>query len=206
MSYFNIFPNISYPYNADGDRKIAKNILKRFSFKGFIKDNADLYVRYHMKEQDTFQSLAQKLYGSPDLHWILYLMNDIEDPYEDVPRTATELAAYTDQKYPGYVIFMDLDTFGGDFVVGETVTGTNGYSATVVAWDGNMRQLRVDSETAASALVKDEVITGSTSGSTAKYQRRLTYKDAVHHFEDTNGNKISALPNPLVENDSAPLQ
>lgn len=206
MSYFNIFPNIAYPYNDNGDRKIAKNILKRFTFKQFIKDNADLYVRYQMQSQDTFESLANKLYGSPDLHWILYLMNDIEDPYEDLPKTSQELTVYTAQKYPGYVLFFDLDSFGGDFVVGETVSGANGYTGYVLGWDGNMRQLQVGSESGSSSLVKDELLTGSTSGSTAKYQRRVQYISAVHHFEDLNGNKISSLPNPLVENDDSPLQ
>jgi len=206
MSYFKIFPNIAYPYNADGDQKIGKNILKRFSFKDYIKSNADLYVRYQMRDGETYQSLAKKLYGSPDLHWILFLMNDIKDPYEDLPKNSQEMTAYINQKYPGYVLFFDLDLFDGDFIVGETVTGENGYTAVVVSWDGNMRQLQVSSESGSASLQKDEIVTGSQSGSTAKYQRRVNYSTAVHHFEDLFGSKVSALPNPLIPNDASPLQ
>lgn len=206
MSYFKNFPDISYPYNENGDRKIAKNILKRFTFSDAIKNNADIFVRYEMKESDTYQSLAKKLYGSADLHWILYLMNDIQDPYEDLPRNTQDLQLFISQKYPGYAIFMDLDVYGGDFITGETVTGSSGYQATVVDWDSSMRKLIVSSETAYTSLTANETITGSSSQSTAKFKRRVKNTVSVHHFEDEYGNILNALPNPIDSSYASPLQ
>lgn len=206
MSYFNIFPDISYPYNADGDRKIAKNILKRFTFKDSIKNNGDIFVRYTMRESDTYESLAKKLYGSADLHWILFLMNEIQDPYEDLPKNSTDIQLFINQKYPGYAVFMDLDSYQGDFSIGETVTGANGYSGTVVSWDGTLRKLVVNSESGSSSLVKDELITGSSSNAVARYQRRVRNDVCVHHFEDSFGNVLSALPNPVDATYASPLQ
>ena len=203
MSYFKIFPRIAYPYNADGDRKVSVDILKRFTFTKAIKDNADLYVRYNMKESDTFQSLAKKLYGSPDLHWLLYLMNDITDPYTDIAKTTEELNGYINKKYTGYAVLLDL-SFDGDFQVGEQIT-SGSYIGTVDSWDATLRKLVVSSETAGSGLEVDDVITGSTSGSTGKFKRRMLNTVTMHHFEDLFGNKISPLPNPTIPNDDSPL-
>ena len=203
MSYFKLFPKTPYPYNAAGDRKACVDILKRFTFSNAIKSNADLYVRYNMRETDTFQSLAKKLYGSPDLHWILYLMNDIVDPYTDGPKTSSELNTYISKKYQGYVLMLDL-SFDGDFQVGESVT-SGSYFGTVVAWDATLRKLTMTSENAGDRLSVGDVITGSTSGSTGGFKRRVINTSAVHHFEDLFGNKISPLPNPTIPNDDSPL-
>lgn len=203
MSYFNLFPDIGYAYGDNGERKIAKNILRRFTFKDYIKNNADLYVRYQMKQSDTYQSLAKQLYGSADLAWLLYLMNDIQDPYVDIPKTPQELTSYINQRYPGNAIFLGLDSFGGDFNAGEIIRGQNGYSARVVSWDGNMRKMVVEDEHG--SLTANETITGDTSTSTGTFKRLVNNLQSVHHFEDLFGNKINHLPSPL-DDETSPLE
>jgi len=218
MSYFRIFPKTSYTYNQSGDTKIATDILKRFTFKDELKNNGDLVVRYRMKDGETVYDLANRLYGSPDYYWILYLMNDITSPYDDLPKSQPELTLYIDSKYPGNALFMNVNAeptniraFEGDFIEGETVyaaTNTvNGneevlipleYRAVVREWDGNYRKLVVQGETKIQQLSKNVRIVGETSGARASFQRRILNKLAVNRFEDLFGNSISHLPSSLL--------
>lgn len=45
-----------------------------------LKDDTE-YVIHYVKDSDTYDSIALKYYGSPDLYWVICDYNRIQDPY-----------------------------------------------------------------------------------------------------------------------------
>jgi len=225
MSYFKVFPKTLYRVDDVGTQRVVTDILKRFSFKNNIKNNGDLFAKYRLKDGETLQTIATKLYGSPDTYWILLMMNNIVDPYDDLHKDQQELTNYIAQKYPGNCLFLNLSAtstnlkaFEGDFVVGETVYAASnqivdgeeiltnvGYTATVLEWDGNLRKLVVSLESNVNSLTDNIRIVGTTSNARGSFKRRVSNIVAVHHFEDSFGNEINPLPSPLSDDQSSPL-
>lgn len=75
------------------------NICTRFSFEAAFKENASTYYEYEIKEGETPELLAHKLYGSSELHWIILLLNNIIDPYYDWPMSQNVFKKYLNIKY-----------------------------------------------------------------------------------------------------------
>lgn len=101
MSYFSNFPNILYPFNINGKLTLirVKDIALNVRVRKEIINNITLYDTYDIQEGDTPESIAEKLYGDPNLHWVIMLANDRYDLYNDFPLSSDALAAYIENKY-----------------------------------------------------------------------------------------------------------
>lgn len=111
MSYFSYFPLTSYVLDKDTvDIRQARNILLRAKFSDYLKTREGLYEPYQIKEGERPDTLANKLYGRSDLHWIILLFNEILDPYYQWPIGTDELSRFVAYKYPGKAVYVD-DTF-----------------------------------------------------------------------------------------------
>jgi hypothetical protein len=98
--FFNYYPKTFYisNNNVTGAESIT-NIITRFSFEKELKDNTLVFYEYNIKESDTPESIAHKLYGDSERHWIVLLFNDIIDPQWDWPLQTDALNEYVNQKY-----------------------------------------------------------------------------------------------------------
>lgn len=99
-NYFQTFPKTYYTStseNTEGD--IVTNILTRFSFERELKENSATYYKYDIKDGDTPENLAYKIYDSPNRHWIILCFNDILDPQYDWPLDQRTFYNYVDNKY-----------------------------------------------------------------------------------------------------------
>lgn len=99
-NYFQTFPKTFYTStteNTEGD--IITNILTRFSFERELKENSATYYKYDIKDGDTPENLAYKLYDSPNRHWIILGFNDILDPQYDWPLDERTFYRYVESKY-----------------------------------------------------------------------------------------------------------
>ena len=74
--YFGSFPVI--PYDSKGDLKFkdVTNLLRRVGIRTKLKSNALLYDTYNVKEGETPEMIAHKLYGDSELHFVIMLIND----------------------------------------------------------------------------------------------------------------------------------
>lgn len=97
--YFNSFPVI--PYDSEGNLhfKDVTNLLRRVSMRTKLKSNTLLYDTYDVKEGETPEMIAHKLYGDPELHWVILLINDITDRYHQWPMTGGQFLDYLNDKY-----------------------------------------------------------------------------------------------------------
>jgi len=74
--YFANFPLIVYDSVGDGNFKIVTNLLKRVAMRTKVRTNTLLYDTYDVKEGETPEMIADKLYDDPELHWVILLTNN----------------------------------------------------------------------------------------------------------------------------------
>ena len=97
--YFANFPLILYDSVGDGNFKVVTNLLKRVAVRSKIKSNISYFDTYDVKEGETPEILADKLYDDSELHWIILLLNDITDRYHQWPQNTNQFIAYINDKY-----------------------------------------------------------------------------------------------------------
>jgi len=97
--YFNSFPIIPYDSKGDLQFKDVTNLLRRVGMRTKLKTNTFLYDTYNVKEGETPEMIAHKLYGDSQLHWIILLVNEITDRYHQWPMTGGQFLDYLNDKY-----------------------------------------------------------------------------------------------------------
>lgn len=92
--YFDRFPVIDY------DGNIAKNILARVDFSDQSKK--DIYSTFQFTLQEGFERpdlLSYNYYDSSLFDWMIYLTNNIVDPYYDYYMSTENFKSYINTKY-----------------------------------------------------------------------------------------------------------
>ena len=97
--YFANFPLIPYDSVGNGKFKVVTNLLKRVALRSKVRTNTLLYDTYDVKEGETPEMLADKLYGDPNLHWIIMYVNNITDRYHQWPLSTPQFLAFINDKY-----------------------------------------------------------------------------------------------------------
>ena len=97
--YFNAFPIIPYDSIGDYNFKDVTNLLRRVRLRTKVKTNVMLFDTYDVKDGETPEMIADKLYGTPELHWIVLMVNDITDRFHQWPMNSSQFNQYTVDKY-----------------------------------------------------------------------------------------------------------
>ena len=97
--YFDTFPVIIYDSVGQGNYKDVTNLLRRVAMRSKVKSNALIFDTYDVKEGETPEMIADKLYNDPQLHWIVLLLNDITDRYHQWPMSTPQFLAFINDKY-----------------------------------------------------------------------------------------------------------
>ena len=97
--YFANFPLIPYDSVGDGNYKLVTNLMKRVALRSKVRTNTLLFDTYDVKEGETPEMLADKLYGDPNLHWIIMYVNGITDRYHQWPLSTPQFLAFLNDKY-----------------------------------------------------------------------------------------------------------
>ena len=97
--YFNSMPKIIYDSYGSGDFKVVTNLLRRVALRAKVRTNTLIYDTYDVKNGETPESIAYKLYGDTTLHWVVLLVNDITDRYHQWPMSYIQFSKYVTEKY-----------------------------------------------------------------------------------------------------------
>jgi len=97
--YFSEFPTIPYDAEGNGKFKDVKNLLRRVGIRAKVKSNTMLYDTYDVKNGETPESIAFKLYDDAELHWVIMLINDITDRFHDWPLSEAQFLQFINDKY-----------------------------------------------------------------------------------------------------------
>jgi len=116
MYFDDNFPVI--PYDSVGNYKFkdVTNLLRRVALRAKVKTSTLLYDTYDVKNGETPESLADKLYGDSEYHWIIMLINDITDRYHEWPMSEAQFSQYLKDKYsnPDAVHHYEISQESGD--------------------------------------------------------------------------------------------
>tara|TARA_A100001011_G_scaffold391067_1_gene475762 strand:- start:1636 stop:2163 length:528 start_codon:yes stop_codon:yes gene_type:complete len=117
--YFSEFPVILY------DSKEVTNLLRRVAIRSKVKTNVMFFDTYDVKEGETPEIIADKLYDDPQLHWIVLMVNNIVDRYHGWPMSGNQFLDYVNEKYldsegdpnPSGVHHYEIEQSSGDTTV-----------------------------------------------------------------------------------------
>ena len=114
--YFSKFPLIVYDAKGDANFKIATHMLVRVALRTKVRTNTLLYDTYDVKEGETPESLAFKLYGDSEYHWIVLFANNITDRYHDWPMSTPQFLEFINEKYadPNALHHYEIPQTSGD--------------------------------------------------------------------------------------------
>jgi len=102
MKYFQNLPMVQYTdleNTSNTSTVLLTNILTRSSFLREIMDNTSIWYDYQMKENETPEIIADKLYGDVNRHWIILMFNQVLDPFYSFPLNSVQLDTYIGGKY-----------------------------------------------------------------------------------------------------------
>ena len=113
--YFDSFPIIQYG-SSDGTVKNVTNLLKRIAVRSKLKTNVSFFDTYDVKNGETPEIIADKLYDDPKLHWIIMLVNNVTDRYHDWPMSERQFNSYLNEKYsnPDGIHHYEISQESGD--------------------------------------------------------------------------------------------
>ena len=114
--YFDSIPKILYDSKGNGEVKVVTNLLKRVAIRTKIKTNSLILDTYNVKNGETPESIADKLYDDPELHWVVLMVNDITDRYHQWPMYEQQFNTYVSEKYdnPDGVHHYEISQSSGD--------------------------------------------------------------------------------------------
>jgi|TARA_R100000231_G_scaffold129812_1_gene101317 hypothetical protein len=91
---FRSFPKVNYSLKKNKNFELLTNITLRFKVRDIIKNRTAIYFDYVVKDSDRPDIIASKYYDDPSLDWIIFLVNDIVDPYYDWPLNDESFDSY----------------------------------------------------------------------------------------------------------------
>ena len=66
----------------DGDKFM--NIFKSYELNEDVETDASLFDKYEVDNDDWWDNISYKFYGTPYLWWVLPLYNNMVNPFEDL--------------------------------------------------------------------------------------------------------------------------
>ena len=99
MSYFSKFPLMTYDIKGDKNYKLLPDILRRVKLRSGLRSGMFIFDNYDVVDGERPEDLAFKLYGDPELHWVILMTNNITDRFYQWPLTQPQLQAHLEDKY-----------------------------------------------------------------------------------------------------------
>tara|TARA_R100000152_G_C6758675_1_gene182570 strand:- start:468 stop:1130 length:663 start_codon:yes stop_codon:yes gene_type:complete len=103
--YFSILPNLKYdkkqqsfPFSSS-DYILVKNFFRRFQVNPDIFDYAVFYNKMIVENNMRIEQVADKVYGSSGLDWVVAITNDITNLYQDWPVSDYSLQKWVESEY-----------------------------------------------------------------------------------------------------------
>jgi hypothetical protein len=118
LSYYSTLTNpsgtgINYTFsNIQPVKTTVSNLFTKYDIIFDYTKNIELIIQYEIKENQQVEMVSYDVYGTIDFWWLVYVFNDIKEPFTQWPLTQDEMikkAQYmyeTEAKYT-YQIYYD---------------------------------------------------------------------------------------------------
>ena len=106
-NYFTHVPSIAYisrdlENNSLNDYTVTKNLFKRAKIREDIFQNVSYFNKYSIIGDERPDQVADKVYGDSSLDWVVLLSNNVQNVYEEWPKTQYALDKHLLEKYDNY--------------------------------------------------------------------------------------------------------
>lgn len=221
MSYFSFFPSLAYAINKKDFSKLvlARDITVRAKISEYFKNASITSLPYEIQDGERPEMLAYRIYDRSDLHWLILLFNEIHDPTFEWPLSSAEMESHIAQKYQGYSIYytdtarittefqeQDTSVVAGAKTIHQVLSDGSTISASILKWNPTYNEIVIsgsDAEKFDPAHAPEEYEDGYArayfDGDPAKvlaFAKIVSYENAVHHFEDSDGNYLNPRSGP----------
>ena len=103
MQYFSLLPNVFVGEGITDDEpyryRLVKNLFRRTKLREDLDQYITLLETRIIPDGMRPEEVALQALGSPYLDWILLMVNEITDVYEQWPRSEERLLNYVQEKY-----------------------------------------------------------------------------------------------------------
>jgi hypothetical protein len=104
MSYFRELPDLYYQSplssrNSSTDYIRVKNLFRRVKLRDDLQNVFTLFNKYEIPEGARPDTVAEELYGSPELDWVVLLSAGIVNVIDQWPLSNSDLYQYAENKY-----------------------------------------------------------------------------------------------------------
>lgn len=124
--YFSQFPVIYYEVEINGKLELRQlvDITHNIRFRKEVLGNISLYELYDVKDGETPDIVADRVYGSSQYHWAIMLFNERFDYIYDWPMHPHVLDEYINETYEDPLAIHHYEQNG--YIVGPTwINGTS---------------------------------------------------------------------------------
>ena len=82
------------------------DIVRKVVFDDSAIESGTLYTEYKMRDGDTLESIARRVYGKEELSWVLMIFNRYIDPFYSPSLSTVAFDNYMNEKYDGQTLFV----------------------------------------------------------------------------------------------------
>jgi hypothetical protein len=90
---------MAYDMAGNKNWKLLPNILRRVKLRTGLSSGMFLFDNYDVVDGERPEDIAFKLYGDPELHWVILMTNNITDRYYQWPLTQPQFQEHLKDKY-----------------------------------------------------------------------------------------------------------
>ena len=119
MTYFSSFPKTFQDFG--NNPTIVTDIFRRSSVVKGVIGSADFYTNYSISDGQRPEDVANEIYKSPVLHWVVLIYNEIHDPFFAWPLSQSELVDYCKSVYGEITMYQTAYYKRGEYIIGEYV-------------------------------------------------------------------------------------
>ena len=103
-TYFRQFPKLFYPYLGNDRKSIydytqVRNIFRRSVIREDVLESFILFDQYNVEGDHRPDNVAEFVYGTPDLDWVILITNNITNVRDQWPMSNADLFNYLSEKY-----------------------------------------------------------------------------------------------------------
>lgn len=104
MGYFRELPNVQYQsflseVNSSDDYILAKNLFRRAKLVDEAYNFSTVFYKYEIEDGERPDTVAEKIYGSSDLDWVVLITAGIIHIRDEWPLSNYQLYNYAENKY-----------------------------------------------------------------------------------------------------------
>lgn len=202
--FFNYYPRTPYVSSTDSSGvEVVTNIITRFGFEKKLKENTNAFYKYTIKDSDTPEIIARKIYGNTERHWIVLLFNDIIDPQFDWPLRYENFTSYVNEKYSSSEYADTANTSVSGLSWAQNVSNVQSYYKVVTrtSADGTQIQEKLEVDANTYANIGTSQVSYTLSDSSTIVESITTETKTYYEYENELNEakrEIKILKEPFV--------